>query len=174
MVVCGIDASTKSTGWSIFDGKKLIAYGVIKPEGQDWRERIVNQAPKLIEILNKYHPDKIYMEDVPLKAQNPKVLVQLGVVQGFFYGIAASFNIPIEFLIPSQWRSPMGLFDGTKNGTKRAEMKRKSIEKANDLFGLNLVWKSACSIKNDDDIADAVLIAYSQVKVKHIGKPNSL
>lgn len=33
MVVCGIDASTKSTGWSIFDGKKLVAYGVIKPEG---------------------------------------------------------------------------------------------------------------------------------------------
>ena len=174
MVVCGIDASTKSTGWSIFDGKELIAYGVIKPEGQDWRERTVNQAPKLIEILNQYHPDKIYMEDVPLKAQNPKVLVQLGAVQGFFYGVAASFNIPIEFLIPSQWRSPMGLFDGTRNGTKRAEMKRKSIEKANDLFGLNLVWKSACSIKNDDDIADAVLIAYSQVKVKHIGKPNSL
>lgn len=174
MVVCGIDASTKSTGWSIFDGKELVAYGVIKPEGQDWRERIVNQAPKLIEILNKYHPDKIYMEDVPLKAQNPKVLVQLGAVQGFFYGVAASFDIPIEFLIPSQWRSPMGLFDGTRSGTKRAEMKRKSIEKANDLFGLNLVWKSACSIKNDDDIADAILIAYSQVKVKHIGKPNSL
>lgn len=174
MVVCGIDASTKSTGWSIFDGKELVAYGVIKPEGQDWRERTVNQAPKLIEILNKYHPDKIYMEDVPLKAQNPKVLVQLGAVQGFFYGVAASFNIPIEFLIPSQWRSPMGLFDGTRSGTKRAEMKRKSIEKANDLFGLNLVWKSACSIKNDDDIADAILIAYGQVKVKHIGKPNSL
>lgn len=174
MVVCGIDASTKSTGWGIFDGKELTAYGVIKPEGQDWRERTVNQAPKLIEILNKYHPDKIYMEDVPLKAQNPKVLVQLGAVQGFFYGVAASFDIPIEFLVPSQWRSPMGLFDGTRSGTKRAEMKRKSIEKANNLFGLNLVWKSACSIKNDDDIADAILIAYSQVKVKHIGKPNSL
>ena len=52
MVVCGIDASTKSTGWSIFDGKELTVYGVIKPEGQDWRERTVNQAPKLIEILN--------------------------------------------------------------------------------------------------------------------------
>lgn len=174
MVVCGIDASTKSTGWSIFDGKELVAYGVIKPEGQDWRERTANQAPKLIEILNKYYPDKIYMEDVPLKAQNPKVLVQLGAVQGLFYSIVASFDIPIEFLIPSQWRSPMGLFDGTRSGTKRAEMKRKSIEKANNLFGLNLVWKSACSIKNDDDIADAILIAYSQVKVKHIGKPNSL
>ena len=66
------------------------------------------------------------------------------------------------------------LFDGTRNGTKRAEMKRKSIEKANDLFGLNLVWKSDSSKFNQDDQSDAILIAYSQVKVKHIGKPNSL
>lgn len=34
MVVCGIDASTKSTGWSIFDGKELTAYGVIKPKAK--------------------------------------------------------------------------------------------------------------------------------------------
>lgn len=169
----GVDASTKSTGWSIFDGKELIGYGIIKPDGKDWRERIVNQAPKLIEIINKYHPEKIYMEDVPLKAQNPHVLVQLGAVQGFFYGVAASFDIPIEFLAPSQWRSPMGLFDGTREGTKRAEMKRKSVEKANELFGLNLIWKSPSSKFNEDDIADAVLVAYSQVKIKHIGKPNS-
>ena len=141
MVVCGIDASTKSTGWSIFDGKELVAYGVIKPEGQDWRERTVNQAPKLIEILNQYHPDKIYMEDVPLKAQNPLTLVQLGAVQGFFYGLSATFETPIAFIKPSNWRSPMGLFDGTRDGTKRAEMKRKSIEKANELFGLDLDWK---------------------------------
>ena len=170
MITMGIDPSTTSTGWSIFDDKELKAYGLIKPDGKDWRERIVNQAPKLIEIINKYHPEKIYMEDVPLKAQNPHVLVQLGAVQGFFYGVTASFDIPIEFLTPSQWRSPMGLFDGTREGTKRAEMKRKSVEKANELFGLNLVWKSACSIKNDDDIADAILVAYSQIKVKHIGR----
>lgn len=170
MVVMGLDGSTRSTGWSIFDGKELVAYGIIKPEGDDWREHIVNQAPKLIEILNKYQPNQIYMEDVPLKAQNPKVLVQLGAVQGFFYGVAASFNIPIEFLIPSQWRSLIGLFDGTRDGTKRAEMKRKSVEKANEIFGLSLIWKSPHSIKNEDDISDAVLVAYSQIKQIHVGR----
>lgn len=147
---------------------------MIKSEGQDWRERIIEQAPKLIAVLNKYRPDKIYMEDVPLKAQNPLTLVQLGVVQGFFYGVSASLNIPIMFVKPSNWRSPMGLFDGTKEGTKRAEMKRKSVEKANELFGLDLVWKSPSSTKNMDDISDAILVAYSQIKIKHIGKPNSL
>ena len=173
MIVCGIDASTRSTGFSIFKDKELIDYGMIKPEGEDWRERMTNQGPELIKILAKYHPDKIYMEDVPLKARNPKVLVQLGAVQGFFYGLAASFGIPIVFLNPSEWRSPMGLFDGTKEGTKRTEMKRKSIEKVNELFGLGLVWKSPSSVRNQDDIADAVLVAYSQIKVRHIGRPNS-
>lgn len=173
MVVMGIDASTRSTGFSVFKDKDLIDYGVIKPAGQDWRERIVNQAPKLIEILTKYRPDKIYMEDVPLKAQNSKILVQLGAVQGFFYGLAALFNTSIMFLIPSEWRSPLGLFDGTREGTKRAEMKRKSVEKVNKMFGMNLVWKSDYSTKNEDDIADAVLIAYSQIKIKHVGQPNS-
>lgn len=173
MIVMGVDSSTRSTGYSIFKDKELIDYGVIKPEGNDWHERIVNQGPELVKILTKYHPDKIYMEDVPLKAQNPKVLVQLGAVQGYFYGLAASFNIPICFLLPSEWRSPMGLFDGTKNGTKRAEMKRKSVEKANELFGLNLVWKSPSSKFNEDDISDSVLVAYSQVKIRHIGRPLS-
>lgn len=170
MVIMGIDASTQSTGWSIFQDSELIAYGVIKPDGANWREHIVNQAPKLIELLDRYHPDKIYMEDVPLKARNPKVLVQLGAVQGFFYGIVARYRIPITFLIPSQWRSPMELFDGTRDGTKRAEMKRKAVERANSIFGLDLAWKSPSSKFNDDDTAEAILIAYSQI----ISKPNSL
>ena len=79
----GIDPSTTSTGWAIFDDKELKAYGLIKPNGEDWRERIVNQAPQLVEIISKYKPEKIYMEDVPLKSRYPRVLVQLGAVQGF-------------------------------------------------------------------------------------------
>ena len=170
MIIMGIDASTTSTGWAIFDDKELKAYGLIKPNGEDWRERIGNQSPQLVEIISKYKPEKIYMEDVPLKSKYPKVLVQLGAVQGFIYGVTASVHVPVVFLGPSEWRSPMGLFNGTREGTKRDELKKKSIEKANKLFGLDLLWVSPKSTKNEDDIADAVLIAYSQIKVKHIGR----
>lgn len=173
MITMGVDGSTKSTGYSVFKDKELIAYGVIKAEDEDWRKRIAIQGPQLAKLLANYRPDKIYMEDVPLKAQNPLTLVQLGAVQGFFYGLSATFETPIVFIKPSNWRSPMGLFDGTRDGTKRVEMKRKSIEKANKLFGLDLIWKSPSSKFNEDDIADAVLVAYSQIKGKHVGKPNS-
>ena len=49
-----------------------------------------------------------------------------------------------------------------------------SIEKANKLFGLDLLWVSPKSTRNQDDVADAILVAYSQIKKKHIGKPTSL
>lgn len=170
MIVMGIDASTASTGWSVFEDSKLIAYGVIKTKGEDWRDRLIHQGPKLIEIIKKYEPEKIIMEDVPLKSANSKVLVILGAVQGFIYGIISAFEIPVQFILPSEWRSPLGLYDGTREGTKRKELKKKSIEKANQLFGLELSWVSPSSSKNDDDISDAILIAYSQTRKRMIGK----
>ena len=63
----------------------------------------------------------------------------------------------------NEWRSKVGLFTGNRNDTKRDEMKRKSIEMANKEFGLNLKWISKSSKKNEDDISDAILIAYSQI-----------
>ena len=170
MILLGLDASSSSTGWAVFDNKGLSAYGIIKPSGEDWRERLVHQGSKLKEIMEKYHPDKIVMEDVPLKNGNSKVLVILGAVQGFIYGIAASYNIPVQFVLPSEWRSPLGLYDGTREETKRKELKRKSIEKANELFGLNLVWVSPSSNKNMDDISDAILLCYSQIRQRKFGK----
>mgnify|MGYP002513462627 CR=1 FL=1 len=53
-VILGLDCSTTSTGWCVFDDKGLAAYGVIKPEGEDWRERLTKQAPKLRNIIESY------------------------------------------------------------------------------------------------------------------------
>ena len=46
---------------------------------------------------------------------------------------------------------------------KRVVQKEKAVKKANELFGLDLVWVSENSSKNQDDIAEAILIAYSQI-----------
>lgn len=163
-IILGLDCSTTSTGWCVFDDKGLAAYGVIKPEGEDWRERLTKQAPKLKNIIEKYKPNKIVMEDVPLNSQGGlKILVVLGAVQGLVLGVASSLNVPIKFVTPNEWRSKVRLFTGNRNDTKRDEMKRRSIEMANQEFGLNLKWFSKSSKKNEDDISDAILIAYSQI-----------
>lgn len=166
-----LDASSTSTGWAIFDKKGLSAYGVIKPTGEDWRERLVNQGYKLKEIIEKYHPTKIIMEDVPLKAGGGlKILVLLGAVQGFIYGIASSYEIPIKFITPTSWRSVIGFFDGTEDGKKRDAMKKKAVEYVNKEFGLNLKYVSPKSRFNEDDTAEAICIGYSQVKKRKFGK----
>ena len=94
----------------------------------------------------------------------------LGAVQGIIYGIGASHNIEMSFILPSVWRSPLGLFDGSRKGTQRDELKHKSVIKANELFGLNLVYKSPASKFNQDDISDAILLGYSQISERAFGR----
>ena len=155
-----VDASTSSTGYAIFEGEELIAYGRLQPKQQDWRERIIEQADLLKNLIVRYSPAKIVVEDVPLMGKGGnKVLVQLGAVQGMLL----TLGLPLHFITPSQWRSIIGLFDGTVKGTQRNEMKKKSIEKANKLYGLNLIYKSPTSKYNEDDISDSILIGYSQI-----------
>ena len=174
-IILSLDASSTSTGWAVFDNKGLSAYGVIKPQGEDWRDRLVHQGPKLKEIINKYHPTKIVMEDVPLKSSGGlKVLVLLGAVQGFIYGIASSYELPVKFVSPTTWRSSMGFYDGTEDGKKRDVMKKKAIEYANKEFGLNLKYVSPKSKQNQDDTAEAICIGYSQIKKRKFGKQKEI
>lgn len=161
-IILGLDCSTTSTGWSIFDNKGLAAYGIIKPDGEDWRERLVHQVPKIKEIIDRYNPTLILMEDVPLNNKGGlKILVVLGAVQGIVLGVASASGIPIKFVSPNEWRSKVGLFTGERAGTKRDEMKKKSVELVNKEFGLDLKWFSKSSKFNQDDISDSILIAYS-------------
>ena len=61
----------------------------------------------------------------------------------------------------------MELFDGTRDGMHRDVLKEKAILMANDIFGLNLLWNGAKSKKTEDDEAEAILIAYSQIRKSH-------
>lgn len=167
----GLDLSTTSTGYSVFDGVNLLDYGVIKCSESNWRDRLLHQSDELTKILTKYKPKIIYIEDVPLNLSGgAKIVMVLGAMQGIVYGIGASLGIQMEFVQPSAWRAPIGLYDGTRQGKKRAELKRKSVEKANELFGLDLIYKSPSSKFNCDDISDAILLCYSKIKNRYFGK----
>lgn len=165
-VYMGIDASSTCTGVSVFEDGKLVYYTAIRPKGENWRDRMFHEGSDLSNIMQRYEPCKIFMEDVP---NNPsgglKTAMVLGGVQGFIYGVASNHNIPIEFVLPTTWRSNIGLFDGTKEGKKREVLKQKAIKMANEKFGLELLWVSPNSKKNDDDIAEAILICASMLNI---------
>lgn len=174
MIVMGIDGSTTSSGWAIFesDGCIRIASGRIRPKGDNWRDKIEEEWIMFSKLLEKYKPQKIYMEDVLMKDGKPTIM-KLGAVQGMAICLAAQYGVDIKFLLPSDWRSNIGLFDGTRQGTKREILKKKAVETANKLFGLNLLWVKEKSKFNEDDEAEAILIAYSQIKQNKFGKPKS-
>lgn len=166
-----LDASTTCTGFAVFCEEKLIKYGKIKPDKNlDWRDRVIRILKNLEEILSDFNINKIYIEDVPLKKQGgTKTLVQLGFVQGAITTLCEKYGIS-EFYIPvSRWRSDVGLFDKTEDGKRRNSLKIASINKANELFDLDLkvtLTKNGNynEKKSDDDIADAILIGASQIE----------
>lgn len=166
MISISIDASTTCIGWSIFDEDNLIDYGKLKPtiEDLEWRDRVYDFIPQLQEIIDKYKPIRMYIEDVPLiTKKGKKTLVQLGATQGSLIGLCGANNIEMNFISVSTWRKNIGLFDGTEEGKERDNMKVKSIQKANELFDLNLslVFTKNGNYndkKSDDDISDSILI----------------
>lgn len=174
MIVMGIDGSTTSSGWSILnsDGCKRIASGRIQPKGEIWRDKIEQEWGAFAKILETYHPMKIYMEDVPMK-DGKSTILKLGAVQGMAICLAAQYGIEIQFLLPNEWRSGLGMYDGTRQGTHRDVLKKKAVETANKLFNLELKWVKEKSKKNEDDEAEALLIAYSQIKPRKFGRPKS-
>lgn len=170
MVTIGLDASSVKTGYAVFDNLDLVDYGLIQTHS-NYPDRLYDQSIELAKVIDCYNPSIIFIEDVPLNPRGGiKTAVILGAVQGMIYGITASRNIETKFILPSVWRSPMGLFDGTKEGKLRDELKKKSVYKANELFGLDLVYKSPNSKYNCDDISDAILLCYSQIKPRVFGK----
>ncbi len=167
MIIMSFDLSTSCSGYGVFKDGELIDYGAIKPIGDDWRERIMDETMKIAALLRRYNPDRVYAEDVPLPP-GAFTLQKLGAVQGMFLSLCAGFRLKPVFLLPNEWRREIGIYDGTRNGLKRDVLKEKAVKMANEKFGLDLKWIKPGSKKNDDDIAEAILIGYSQISQNHM------
>ena len=163
----GLDMSSNKSGYALFDDKKLITYGLWEPKDKmEWRDRVIYMGEQLDDFLKHNEVNQVYCEDVPLMMKNPQTLKMLSALQGVLMGVCVANNVKVTFISVSTWRSALGLFDKTQKGKERDEMKQKSIEMANKIFGLNLVYKSPSSKYNCDDISDSILIAYSQILYK--------
>lgn len=166
MITLGLDMSTKKSGYALFDGQNLIDYGLWQIETEDWRGRVLWMSERLDKFIKTHKIDQIFVEDVPLNNANPMTLKMLSALQGSVLTVCSLNKVECAFIGVSQWRSALGLFNGTRKGTERVEMKKSSIEYANKAFGLNLVYKSPTSKFNQDDIADSINVAWSQIRIK--------
>lgn len=170
MIVMGVDNSTDKTGWAIMENKKLIAYDevhlskLIKKDdrflNKEYIDRIVLYKEILSDVIEKYNVQVVGFESPIVKsfggkATNAQIETfgKLREALGVLKVTLIEKEMLYQTFYPSEWRKGKGL------GRKRAEMKRKAIEYANENYGLNLLWKSENSVKNQDDVAEAICIA---------------
>lgn len=165
MIIMGLDASTKSTGYSVFKNDELIDYGLVKADNSNMMYRLQDMYVEIKTLITKYRPELIIMEDVPMTGVNLKVAKDLCVLQGLIYSLGIEKNKQILFVLPSSWRSAVGVFEGkkTREQMKREYQKERAINLVNERYNLKLEWTTKY---NDDkngfsDIAEAILIGSS-------------
>lgn len=157
MTILSLDLSTKSSGWAVFEDKKLKEYGCITSASTDLVKRIYIMRDGIKEILNKYTIEKVIVEEVRPEGgfgvgnlQTHRALMWLQAAIGFL--LHDEFKkVEIEYVYPSSWRSSCGIKNG--RGVKRLSQKEADIEFVQETYG----------IKVNDDIADAICIGHAQV-----------
>lgn len=179
-MVLSLDCSTTAIGWAVYDeNNDLFKYGRLEPlvKGLNWRDRVHDMLPQLEELILKYKPTMIYQEDVPMGGRGGNItLSELFYAQGV-YSVIEKAYCNVEYIGVGAWRKNLGINDGKDQ--RRNAKKIKSIEKANELFNINLPleFTSGGNYKENgsDDIADAINIYAStcdkyKIKTKSFGK----
>ena len=155
MKVLSIDASTKSTGFALFDGEELKSYKCVTASSSDLATRIKKMVFALDEILSKNNIDIIVLEEVRPEQglQNIKTHKALMYLQGAFYLLIQERfkHIKIEYLYPNEWRSKCGIKTGA--GVRRSSLKPLDIKFVKETYGLDV----------NDDIADAIGIGHAYI-----------
>lgn len=167
-MILGLDMATKKTGYGIIDiDGNLYEYGVIRTNSEEPRERIREIYYAIENIINTNDIIHIVFEDVPVTNHNNlKTGKDLCILQGAILSLCFKYNINFSFYAPSAWRSLIGLYDGTRNGTKRNVQKQRAIDKINSLYNLNFIYNEVetKTKHTDDDKAEAICLGLAYIK----------
>lgn len=164
MILFGIDASTTSTGLSVFIDGKLKEYARIKGSSKDVYERIKNISIGIEKYFRLYTPEYVFIEDVPLSnAVNRRVSEKLILLQGCILHLSQSYNSCFVQIPPLKWRK----LSGVVCENKREKQKQSAIELVNQVYGTSFEWTT----KEDDekngnsDICEAILIGKAGISI---------
>lgn len=158
MKVLSIDASTKSSGWAVFDDTMLLDHGCITASSTDLIKRIHKMTQGLEEIIKKYNIETIVLEEVlPDMWGNKKT--NLTTYKALMYLQAEinvmihdnGYKVSIEYVYPNEWRAKCGIKTGS--GIKREALKAADIKFIYETYGC---------VVNDDE-ADGIGIGHAYV-----------
>ena len=146
--VVAIDGATKITGMALAVNGDLKDYGKIdlSSNTDSTDERLLLMGKKILQALNIWKPDIIYMEEPQGHGKNLVVSGMIHELIGFAKAWAVLNDAFIETIAPSEWRKFLNFKQG--KSVKRTELKQQSMDYVQDMFGLNVT----------DDVSDAICI----------------
>lgn len=143
--VLALDQSTHITGFSIYDDKELINYGIYEtPDANDEIERDSRIKHWLISMIENWKPDYIGIEGIQYQEKMGVTTFEtLARLQGILMETCYSVGIPYKICPTNTWRKEAGV-----KGRARTDKKRSA----------QLIIKDLYDIKVTEDEADAILI----------------
>lgn len=146
MRTLALDASTRCTGWSVMEDGKLTLFGKIdeRSSKDGLEERTGRMTHQITELIQRYAPDKIYLEDTA-KMANMSTYKDLCWLAGGIRYYCYEHRYTLEMIMPAAWRKYVHI---QENGVKRAELKRRAIELCKEQFG----------VEASEDESEAILI----------------
>ena len=155
MNILSLDASTKSTGYAIFEGTTLKTYGCITSSSTDLIKRIHKMVDEINVLLKEHKIDKIILEEVRPETgvQNLKTHRALMWLQGAIAIMVHDIYPKVEsiYMYPSEWRKSCKIKTG--RGVVRETVKQHDIRFVQETFDITV----------GDDIADAIGIGYAHL-----------
>ena len=145
--VLALDQATYTTGWSIFDGNKLVRYGTFRTEIKDEIARCNTIKNWMLSMINNWNPDCVAIEGIQFQEESSGQKLSVTVFQGLarLQGILmeACFALKMDYVVcpTNTWRNHCGV-----KGRYRADKKR----------SMQLIAKKEYDITVSDDEADAI------------------
>lgn len=131
--VLGIDASTRSVAFCLFEDKKVIKWGEVFFEGADVYERILDAKNKTKSIIGMLPSDFVAIE-AAVMVRSANTGLKMAYIFGAIMGELISDGRKVYEVHPITWQS----FIGNKNFTKS---EKKEIE--NKYPGKSINWYKA-------------------------------
>lgn len=129
MKAIGIDPGLAMTGFGIVEalsrGGKACDWGTIRTEAQyPIAFRLKTIYEELKNLLEKWKPNLLVMEEVFVLKQYPKAAIQLGEVRGVIYLVAQQLGIPVVEVKPTEVKSAL-----TGSGRAHKDQVKRAIQK---------------------------------------------
>lgn len=104
-----LDASTTSTGYSVFENGKLIKSGTIAPSATlSMQKRVCYVVGRLEDIVEEFGVENVVEEDIFFNGMT-EVFEALAQLKGALMYMLNSKKIKVEYVPPTAWKSFFGI-----------------------------------------------------------------